>query len=206
MYLNRFRYLPGTVDCKFCTEYQKKKGCAASGACPWLAERIEAGVVSYSEALLDSFNGSERLTARLLIAVQLFNGSLWLDDQHEKRWHNLMARFGYSKRRKDTAKYYAVIYLFAASVELNRLTVNCVDRQRIEFSWADTSNASDEDCALFVAAESIAVGDIAGLLQRLEDTSAVGTSEFCIIVNALLIERYGLYALNIKEKTGGVNT
>ena len=92
------------------------------GGCPWLAERIEAGVVGYAEALLESFPENKRLAARLHMAVQLFFGSLWLDKQHKQRWDYLMARFRYSKRRKDTAKYYAVMYLFAASRELNRLT------------------------------------------------------------------------------------
>lgn len=47
MYINTFKYTPEDVDCKLCTEYVKKFGCTACG-CPWMAERIEAGVVSYS--------------------------------------------------------------------------------------------------------------------------------------------------------------
>ena len=43
MYINTFKYTPADVDCKLCTEYVKKFGCTACG-CPWMAERIEAGV------------------------------------------------------------------------------------------------------------------------------------------------------------------
>ena len=171
------------------------------GGCPWLAERIEAGVVGYAEALLESFPENKRLAARLHMAVQLFFGSLWLDKQHKQRWDYLMARFRYSKRRKDTAKYYAVMYLFAASRELNRLTINCIERQSIDLTWANIAEMSDGDYTLFAAARSIAVDNIGRLLQRLEDISAVGLSEFCLIVNALLIYRYGLAALDIREKT-----
>lgn len=46
MYINTFKYTPEDVDCKLCTEYVKKFGCTACG-CPWMAERIEAGVVGY---------------------------------------------------------------------------------------------------------------------------------------------------------------
>ena len=46
MYINTFKYTPADVDCKLCTEYVKKFGCTACG-CPWMAERIEAGVVAY---------------------------------------------------------------------------------------------------------------------------------------------------------------
>ena len=45
MYINTFKYTPEDVDCKLCTEYVKKFGCTACG-CPWMAERIEAGVVN----------------------------------------------------------------------------------------------------------------------------------------------------------------
>ncbi|MEI3088839.1 MAG: hypothetical protein V8T01_02255 [Oscillospiraceae bacterium] len=44
MYINTFKYTPKDVSCQLCTEYVKKLGCTAL-RCPWLAERIEAGVV-----------------------------------------------------------------------------------------------------------------------------------------------------------------
>lgn len=198
MYLNTFRYTPEMVDCKLCTEYRKTKGCTAQGVCPWLAERIEAGVLGYGEAVMGSFPHRPRLQTRLTMAEQLFNGSLWADEQHQQRFNNLMSRFKYSKKRKDLGKYYAVIFLFACSIELNRRTINCVERQAIEFGWADTSDMLEEDYTLFAAARSIAVGNTHRLLKKLEDISAVGLREFCLIVNALLIERYGLNAFNIK--------
>lgn len=200
LYLNTFRYTPEMVDCKLCTEYRKAKGCTAhsEGACPWLAERIEAGVVDYGEAVMGSFPDKSELQARLAMAKTLFNGSLWTDEQHQQRWYNLMSRFKYSKKRRDLGKYYAVIFLFSGNVELNRRTINCVGRQAIDFTYADTSNMTDEDYALFAAARSIAVGNTHRLLKKLADISAVGIKEFCIIVNALLIARYGLNAFNIK--------
>lgn len=51
MYINTFKYAPKDVSCQLCTEYVKKLGCTAL-RCPWLAERIEAGVVGYREAVL----------------------------------------------------------------------------------------------------------------------------------------------------------
>ena len=46
MFICTFRYKPEHVACHLCTEYNRKRGCTAQG-CPWLAERIEAGVVGY---------------------------------------------------------------------------------------------------------------------------------------------------------------
>lgn len=53
MYINTFKYHPSDVSCQLCTEYVKKQGCTAS-LCPWLKERIEAGVVGYREAVFET--------------------------------------------------------------------------------------------------------------------------------------------------------
>ena len=60
MYINTFKYSPKDVSCQLCTEYVKKLGCTAL-RCPWLAERIEAGVVGYREAVLETFPHERRL-------------------------------------------------------------------------------------------------------------------------------------------------
>ena len=62
MYINTFKYTPKDVSCQLCTEYVKKLGCTAL-RCPWLAERIEAGVVGYREAVLETFPHERRLEA-----------------------------------------------------------------------------------------------------------------------------------------------
>ena len=67
MYINTFKYTPEDVDCKLCTEYVKKFGCTACG-CPWMAERIEAGVVSYAEVVRQMFPHDKLLMARLEIS------------------------------------------------------------------------------------------------------------------------------------------
>ena len=59
MYINTFKYTPADVDCKLCTEYVKKFGCTACG-CPWMAERIEAGVVGYAEVVRQMFPHDKR--------------------------------------------------------------------------------------------------------------------------------------------------
>ena len=62
MYINTFKYTPKDVSCQLCTEYVKKLGCTAL-RCPWLAERIEAGVVGYREAVMETFPRDRRLSS-----------------------------------------------------------------------------------------------------------------------------------------------
>ena len=76
MYINTFKYTPKDVSCQLCTEYVKKLGCTAL-RCPWLAERIEAGVVGYREAVMETFPRDRRLSSRPNLLIKHYPGSLW---------------------------------------------------------------------------------------------------------------------------------
>ena len=72
--------------------------------CPWLAERIEAGVVGYREAVLETFPHERRLFQRLNLLIKHYPGSLWSNEQHERRMQYQCAVQGY-RRRRDTNAY-----------------------------------------------------------------------------------------------------
>lgn len=103
MYINTFKYTPKDVSCQLCTEYVKKLGCTAL-RCPWLAERIEAGVVGYREAVLETFPHERRLFQRLNLLIKHYPGSLWSNEQHERRMQYQCAVQGYRRRRDTIAK------------------------------------------------------------------------------------------------------
>ena len=107
MYINTFKYTPKDVSCQLCTEYVKKLGCTAL-RCPWLAERIEAGVVGYREAVMETFPRDRRLSSRLNLLIKHYPGSLWSNEQHERRMQYQCAAQGY-RRRRDTNAYYPMI-------------------------------------------------------------------------------------------------
>lgn len=98
MYINTFKYKPEDVACVLCAEYVKKLGCTAL-SCPCLAERMEAGVVGYAEAVAELFPLHPRLTPRILRLVAGFPGSLWQDEQHKRRFSYLRTLLGYRKKR-----------------------------------------------------------------------------------------------------------
>ena len=76
MYIRRFKYKPDDVDCRLCTEFRKRK-CTLEG-CPWIAERIEAGVVSYAEAVMKVFSSYGLLRHRLADLVDSYPGTFWM--------------------------------------------------------------------------------------------------------------------------------
>ena len=51
MYIRKLTYKKGDVDCKLCTEYRGKKHPYPHDVCPFIAERIEAGAVTYWDAV-----------------------------------------------------------------------------------------------------------------------------------------------------------
>ena len=95
MYINTVKYTPKDVSCQLCTEYVKKLGCTAL-RCPWLAERIEAGVVGYRESVLETFPHERRLFHRLNLLIKHYPGSLWINEQHERRMQYQCAVQGYA--------------------------------------------------------------------------------------------------------------
>ena len=194
-----FKYKMEDVECKFCTEYKGKKQGCAHAVCPWLAERIEAGVVSYEEALLDSFPHDPSLGARLRTAVQLFHGSLWLNEGHRQRMEAMKARESY-RRPRDTPAYFAAMYLLTADPDTAKRTANCFCRDGIMFSCATTKGISPHGYTLLSAARDIYANGDGVALTDLADGEIIDTTAFCLIVNALLIARYGCVALELQQK------
>ena len=133
MYINTFKYTPKDVSCQHCTEYVKKLGCTAL-RCPWLAERSEAGVVGYREAVLETFPHDRRLFQRLNLLIKHYPGSLWSNEQHERRMQYQCAVQGY-RRRRDTNAYYAAMYLLTSNDDIYRRTANCFCKDGIEFGY-----------------------------------------------------------------------
>ena len=90
-----YRYKPEDVDCKYCAEWRHRR-CQAAG-CPWLAERIEAGKVSYATVILKLFRNVKDADAvrRLGQLVLNFRGSLWLSAEHEFNTRQLLQSVGF---------------------------------------------------------------------------------------------------------------
>lgn len=152
MYINTFKYTPADVDCKLCTEYVKKFGCTACG-CPWMAERIEAGVVGYAEVVRQMFPHDKRLMARLEPLIRDFPGMLWQDERHRQRMEGVKIHLGHSKRR-DTPAFFAVMFLFTSDEDIYRRAGNCLCRRGAEFDYARLHEISPHDYTLYIAARA----------------------------------------------------
>lgn len=195
MYINTFKYRPEDVSCQLCTEYVKKLGCTAL-RCPWLAERMEAGAVGYREAIAETFAYDRRLFLRLNMLVKHFPESLWGNIQHERRMQFERAVQKY-RRSRDTNAYYAAMYLLTANEDIHRRTANCFCKYGIEFDYAILRDISPHNYALYMAARDLYAKTKSVTAEDLADPEIIDPEALRLIVNAMLIARYGLAAFQI---------
>ena len=168
-------------------------------SCPWLAERIEAGVVGYREAVLETFPHDRRLFQRLNLLIKHYPGSLWSNEQHERRMQYQCAVQGY-RRRRDTNAYYAAMYLLTSNDDIYRRTANCFCKDGIEFGYAVLKNTSPHNYALFMAARDLCDKTEAVTMADLAEPEVIDPEALRLIVNATLIARYGLAAFQIRAR------
>ena len=153
MYIRNYTYSAEDVDCKFCTEVVGRKGCRQE-VCPYYAERIEAGVISYGEAISSLIPSTSSIRNRLPGLIHSFPGSLWADEKHKTRMEVFNNRLGYIKSR-NTPSYYAALYLLTSNDALYRRTANCFYHGGIDFSFAVLRGISPHNYALLYAAKGL---------------------------------------------------
>lgn len=204
MFINTFRYTPEDVDCKYCTDYSRH-GCTNEG-CPWLAERIEAGDVSYTEILVTTFAKcmSSNFRTHLCELIDDAPESFWVDDPHRNRFERLHTVLGYNKKR-DTNRFIALLYLFTADENLFVRCGRCINRGGVEFSTVKLRGIETSDYILYRTAKSIYTCLDDFNLEDLEDSDNRDFS-FRFIINALLIVRYGIAITRIKNNKCWITT
>lgn len=200
MYIRRFTYKAEDVDCTLCTEHLGSNGCPHS-ICPFIAERIEAGAVSYQEAILSMIPGGCKMSRRLPQLIHDYKDSFWGDSRHKQRMELFNNQLGYIPRR-NTPSYYAAMYLLTANDTLHRRTANCFCHDGIAFCYAVLPGISPHNYALYCAACGLQSSARCVTLAEMADPEIIDDEAFRLIVNALLIAKYGTEAFKLKKGAG----
>lgn len=187
-----YQYKPEDVDCKYCAEWRHRR-CQASG-CPWLAERIEAGTVSYATVILKLFRNVKDadVVGRIGQLVLNFRGSLWLSAEHEFNTRQLLQSVGFGAWRDP--RYFSALYLFGSNRTLLKRAWNACLPRKFMPEYISLYGISLHDYALVTAAKTIlGVADSGEAMpaELLADTEVIDDEAFRLIVNALLIANYG---------------
>ena len=109
------------------------------------------------------------------------------------------------RNRRDTPAYYAAMYLLTVNEDIFDRTKNCFCPHGIEFDYAEVAGISPHNYTLLSAAKDIYSDGSSIYLNDLAASEIVDAVAFSMIVNALLIARYGCGVLNISV-TEGVGT
>lgn len=190
MLINTFRYTPEDVACPLCTEYTAEVGCV-SAPCPWFAERVEAGCIQHQEAIYYAINFNRELYDRFRKISWKYPHSLWKSPQHFRRMENRKIVQGYSRRR-DTPKCHAAMYLLTANEGLDIRTAPCFSQQGIQFSRARLRGISLHSYTLYTAAQCIYADARKIFYNDLKDPEIIDDEAFWLILNAILIAKYGV--------------
>lgn len=198
MYICTFKYTLEDVDCRFCKEYKHNR-CTAANGCSCITERIEANAAGYGEIVRATFqNAPEVLRRRLHCLAGRFPDTMWTGADHEQRFYRLWAELGMNRKR-DTPQFFAALYLLTANGDIFRRAYNAFLPKRIEPEYIRVSEISVANYALVQAAKSIYLGTDSFTLADLSDSEAVNMETFFLVVNAILIARYGKAVMHIKR-------
>lgn len=184
-----YHYKPEDVSCEYCVNSRRRR-CRITG-CPWLAERIEAGVVSYASAVRELFwrVENEAFIHRIGLLVLNFRGSFWLNTEHEFNTRLLLRSVGYEAWRNP--RFFAALYLFGSNRALLKRAWNACLPGGFEPGYMVMRGVSAHDYTHIQAAKAITGNGTGMALEDLADAEVVDDEAFRLIMNALLIASYG---------------
>ena len=158
-------------------------------------------MVGYEEAVAEILPAGSFLISRVLRLTQAFPGTMWQDAQHQLRMNAVRAMLGYSRKR-DTPRFLAALYLLTANRDISMRSFNCFLRSGIDFRYARRREISEHDYTLLMAAKSLYCGTSEVTQADLADRQIIDDEAFRLIINALLIVRFGTDALKITQRRG----
>lgn len=197
MFNNAFENTPEERDCWYCDDFCKLR-CTIDEECPYMAERIRDGDVDYSEVVWTTFKSPSGIFRwRLRYLVDHYEDTMWLDKSHERRFRSMWSMIDI-RRKFDTPRFRAALYLLTADKELMYRAYDAFSNNGIIMDYIRMYGISVSNYALVQAAKSIYLDSDHFTVADFEDTEAVNTDVFRLVVNAVLIARYGKNVMNIK--------
>jgi hypothetical protein len=145
------------------------------------------------ESSLDFFK-NEKFHKRIEYMTRAFPASLWNSEKHRRNMSELDFMLGFHNFR-NTRQYYAAMYLITVNDDLIERTAYCFNRDGIDFSKAHLKGISVQNYDLLMAAKQIHTGKRYIFQNDLADPEIIDDVTFRLIINAKLIEQFGIIFL-----------
>lgn len=195
MILCQFHYRREDVDCKNCLLY-KKPSCRVG--CPYIVERLEAGAVTYAELVAACF----RSIRHAALQSRIKSLSSQIDQFNFRDLPHIQRMYGYLRtiEEQDGLSQWtlAVLYLFSASESLWQNVRPALHGSRLEAAEVVAKDLSLQDYILFRTGKNLYRGLVRITPAELADQELVSDDTLLLIVNALLIVRYGKMIINVR--------
>lgn len=198
MVLHHFEYTAEMCDCRYCPYYRGKRKCTAS-QCPCIEERIVAGAASRAEVMAETMrdihNAAFRRRLNLFIKER---EELHMNFRNEK--HRLAFVEAIRKLDKKNFALMSALYLLTAEHKLWMQIRNYVERNEIKFERFKPKDSTENGYTLLCCAKDLYLGTKHITISDLADTELIAPRMFALICNAMAIRRFGLGAIQYKER------
>lgn len=195
-------YSAKDCDCRSCPHHTgrgRKIGCGVE-KCLCLEERIKAGAASYKEALTETMSAIRNpMFIRRLNQYLNESEECPMDYRNEK--HRIAFTEAVEKLNRRNFALMAALYLLTADHRLWIAAKRYTERNVIRINSIKLRDCSVNAYTLLCAAKDLYLGTKHLTVSDLADTDLISPRMFALICNAMAIRRFGLGAINYKERT-----
>ena len=182
-----------SCNCGYCLYADRKKKCKLT-KCPYIEERITAGSVSRTEALIESVRGIHNAAFR-----KRFNCVLMKREEGEMHGfrggiHRSVFLKAIEKISPDNKAALSALYLLTADGILWKQVSRFVNGSHIAFEQIRIMNSTTDTYALFCVAKDFSLGTKHISLAEVADEDIIREEIFLLICWAMLLRRYGYNA------------
>lgn len=189
-----YRYRPEDLECKYCTNYERKHPCRLT-QCICLDERMETRAVTLEEFVWQRFAPTlpQKLKNRLLLYLALDGAHFFENEGHKARWNDWRNRF-----YRMSLPNKAALYLLSADTDLWRRLLWKCDENGFDYDSVKLAGVTTEQYSIYQAAKTISKKARSITLDDLGTKELVSDKAFQLIIGAMLITRYGERILRLE--------
>ena len=167
------------------TSYRVGQGCGLD-ACPYVVERLADGSLSYRELAVSAFRLGRysRLSRRINRLAARVGGFCFRSEPHQARWTD-------QAEPRASPRWMAAVYLLSAREALWERVKSALSPRNIQWGSVTLGSLDPQSYALYKAAKGIWSGALDIHPLELEDPDLIHDDTLLLIVNGVLLARYG---------------
>jgi hypothetical protein len=173
--------------------------CCNDTPCIYFAERLAVGMVDYA-AIVDNYFkecGSYYLKRRLEALVRQFDGEIFLNPIHRARFYTVCRLQNVSIEERNPA-YLATLFLLTADNKLWCAAKEHIYLDSFDFKKMHLNGINTNGYAIYQTARTIYTGREYVKQDEIADKTLIDVQTFKMIVNAMLLSKYGTAMFQVK--------